>query len=1513
MSPKFDSVAKLGGAKIGASQWDASELNWVKMALGAYGISFASVSIAAPDFYPALERGVIDAVLLTKHPSPYLQNDIASGKVRLLPWSEQAVGAVTKTYPETMFAVLPPNTYKGQTGSILGYAPRSTAPLRPPQTTHVNMGWKEGGPVFGPQQVPPYPAVVQLNPGLFAMYYHTGSGVSWATSGDGVNWSDRGPINVSGAPPAGYYLGFPSVVFWREPVGAVWQEHFLMFVSAYATVGGVRHYDYILVLESSDGLNWSYKGTAFADDTPGADPAGNLRSLTVIRGDTGYEGWLNQGYAIYHTTSDDGVAWSTPQATSGLPDAVTRPTVVRLAGNYVAWYSYPLIAGDAPVTAIGLALSDDGVNWTPSPENPLFKVEADTWRSEITYAPWVVLDEPNGLWRLWFSGRTSHVQGSTEFLTLDPASPTDSPAPGRFAQGVSDPSSIVMQLRFPSSSQPVEGVPGINDDDGNTYAVASQEPTGKIIVGGWDSLNGGKPADQESLKVYYQQRIRDYRVGSAQAPTHILNDVVNKASWGDEIVVHPGVYLGQVYGDKAIRLRSSHGPALTFIDARQERRYGTEYGSYPAVRLNVAEGQWQQVPDWWLKQFGVPETRIEGFTISNANSQGVMLLLLPGDKAQLNPRGRVVNNVARGNGFADITAAGITVISSANDMRIESNQAYGNGGRGIRVSGSAWVGLFNNSAHDNGGEGILLLARDGGWSYAHVQDNQVQNNGGSGIYSSMNDGQLRDNAVTDNGGHGIHLEKNQGWSQMWANAISGNGGDGIHINRGHVGDNTISGNAGSGIIVEGDAWITGNTVSSNGQHGVLVGNWAEIRNNTISGNGGDGLRVGPGAASVLDNTIQNNSGKGVALVGGDGSRVAGNTIADNDDHGIFSDTSNNLISANQITNNKDGIWVEGDNNQILANTIQGNVSAASGIHLTASAEGNQVHYNNIAGNSTHGVFKEGLPPVDASNNWWGDPSGPSVAGPGTGDAVNENVLFAPWLSAAFSDTTPPVIDEALALPRSLALYATLDKTLGPSNTTLLARASDEHSGVVKAEVNLRPLAEMLTSDLQIPPERQAEWQSFLQWMEHWTWMWYDGTLWGQGFGLGWLVNEIGNRFSKWGMWGDAEFFKLRSGEAQVPVTVYDGAGNQVIANFALTIVDAMIPLNEGWNLRSLPVALDNDTWSSIVALGDGLAADVALRFNDSTQQWQTVADTDRWRPLDGVYIHTTERDHLSLIVGRSPTAPPLRNLDDGWALIGPAFVFENAMPVTQALRSLEVNAAGERGYLVATSPTQVLAYRQEFRYQLPDGTWRGYGSYDWRFQQDPWLYLSGDEWRGQMMIADGGNWVYMEHPDTLVGYSSTPLVAGVPPEASGLKPAQAPSSGPPPLPMVVSVSTGGSWSAITARVDSRIVGQVTSPGDTLLVQGDIATGALVSFYVDGVPADQRLAYESGKVTSVPLTTSARVADINADGTVNRLDLESVANRFNTVAPGDPADLNGDGVINIFDLAGVSIRFGVSLP
>jgi parallel beta-helix repeat protein len=126
------------------------------------------------------------------------------------------------------------------------------------------------------------------------------------------------------------------------------------------------------------------------------------------------------------------------------------------------------------------------------------------------------------------------------------------------------------------------------------------------------------------------------------------------------------------------------------------------------------------------------------------------------------------------------------------------------------------------------------------------------------------------------------------------------------------------------------------------------------------------------------------------------------------------------IKNNTILRNGHGIKIETDNNQILYNNIRSNIAVPpSGIHIWMWASGNEIHCNNIEGNSPYGVFKEADSvdgvlgqngqSVDATENYWGCTGGPGAAGC---DPVSDNVLFNPYLRMPFQQCeecggTPP--------------------------------------------------------------------------------------------------------------------------------------------------------------------------------------------------------------------------------------------------------------------------------------------------------------------------------------------------------------------------------------------------------------------------------------------------------------------------------------------------------------------------
>jgi len=69
--------------------------------------------------------------------------------------------------------------------------------------------------------------------------------------------------------------------------------------------------------------------------------------------------------------------------------------------------------------------------------------------------------------------------------------------------------------------------------------------------------------------------------------------------------------------------------------------------------------------------------------------------------------------------------------------------------------------------------------------------------------------------------------------------------------------------------------------------------------------------------------------------------------------------------------------------------------------LCENASAPEIHWSTITGNTVYGVRNtDPTVAVNAENNYWGDKSGPSGAGPGTGDKISQYVDFDPWVGGA---------------------------------------------------------------------------------------------------------------------------------------------------------------------------------------------------------------------------------------------------------------------------------------------------------------------------------------------------------------------------------------------------------------------------------------------------------------------------------------------------------------------------------
>ena len=205
----------------------------------------------------------------------------------------------------------------------------------------------------------------------------------------------------------------------------------------------------------------------------------------------------------------------------------------------------------------------------------------------------------------------------------------------------------------------------------------------------------------------------------------------------------------------------------------------------------------------------------------------------------------------------------------------------------------------------------------------------------------------------------------------------------------------------------------------------LQGHDATVEGNTFAGaTNTNAVRLQfASEATIAENEFVGGS-TGV-MMSGENVRVEDNTFTDVSSWSIRTGTGTQEIVNNSMDGGSEGIWISdggavtvSENEfevtrygirhvaQSVDATITDNVftGADVGFYVSDSAVDRHVddvemHWNTIAGNGEGVNVTHGEGTLDATDNWWGEESGPSGEGPGDGDSVTENVVYDPWLGA----------------------------------------------------------------------------------------------------------------------------------------------------------------------------------------------------------------------------------------------------------------------------------------------------------------------------------------------------------------------------------------------------------------------------------------------------------------------------------------------------------------------------------
>ena len=227
-----------------------------------------------------------------------------------------------------------------------------------------------------------------------------------ATSTDGVNF-----VRHPASPVCSFATGTRSVLtpaLLRRADGAHLRENGrlrLWFSSCDFPSGDPRHT--LHQAASADGVHW---------DEPSAAQLENVYAPTVIKEDGVYRMWyvdvLRDPWCLRYAESADGTRWKVeadPVLELGQEWERQRlfyPTVLKAGDCYLMWYgSYSQHGSEEMKTALGLAVSADGLSWHKSPSNPVFGPDASrSWESHYTTSQ-TVLRLAQDEWRIWYASR----------------------------------------------------------------------------------------------------------------------------------------------------------------------------------------------------------------------------------------------------------------------------------------------------------------------------------------------------------------------------------------------------------------------------------------------------------------------------------------------------------------------------------------------------------------------------------------------------------------------------------------------------------------------------------------------------------------------------------------------------------------------------------------------------------------------------------------------------------------------------------------------------------------------------------------------------------------------------------------------------------------------------------------------------------------------------------------------------------------------------------------------------
>lgn len=200
----------------------------------------------------------------------------------------------------------------------------------------------------------------------------------------------------------------------------------------------------------------------------------------------------------------------------------------------------------------------------------------------------------------------------------------------------------------------------------------------------------------------------------------------------------------------------------------------------------------------------------------------------------------------------------VSAVVMGNETRIEKVTIKG-GKNGIKVKEDSKVSIKECLIKDNKEDGIIIEGGDVKKSkLIYIVENEIRDNGWTGIYSGKRRLTIENNRIENNGGDGIDIAKGS-WAWVKGNQANKNHKSGMKIG-----------------IDESNIWIKSNSIRNNKREGIEVSFYGKLGNIEIS------------KSKILNNgnygitKLQRNSSSSVGLGESYLKLSSGNTVAGND-------------------------------------------------------------------------------------------------------------------------------------------------------------------------------------------------------------------------------------------------------------------------------------------------------------------------------------------------------------------------------------------------------------------------------------------------------------------------------------------------------------------------------------------------------------------------------------------------------------------------------------------------------